>query len=207
MKKGFTLVEMLIVIGIIAILLAASLASFSKMSKTADKTRAQEAVDNARTALTALYQAKGMWPKRIRDGASSERRLNERVAYVLSNQGYLTLATGNDKTLVGKDQFGLLTPWAEKLVKHLGTRASLSTKVTGTSTVEDHILYYAIDYDGDGIIENVDVGGEAIDIRATAAVWSIGKSGGNGGKPWPYSEGRKKDDVYSWTIGQTREVR
>ena len=63
-------------------------------------------------------------------------------------------------------------------------------------------MRYAIDLNGDGVIPGVQVGGETIDIRATAAVWCCGKDG----KMESYSAGLKKDDVYSWTIGQTRGV-
>ena len=70
-------------------------------------------------------------------------------------------------------------------------------------TVDDHILRFAIDYDGDGIIEGANVGGETIDIRATAAVWCCGKDG----KIEAYSQGLRRDDVYSWTKGQTQNDR
>jgi len=84
--------------------------------------------------------------------------------------------------------------------------ATEGTKVDGGATIADHRLHFAVDVDGDGVISGVDVGGETIDIRATAVVWCIGKSGGQGGQPWPYSIGQKKDDVYSWSVGQTKAV-
>ena len=46
-------------------------------------------------------------------------------------------------------------------------------------------------------------GGETVDIRATAAVWCCGKDG----VIEAYAIGLRKDDVYSWTVGQTKEVR
>ena len=59
-RNAFTLVEMLVVIGIIAILTGASIGAFSKMTKTAERAKCQELVSNTATALTALYQQTGI---------------------------------------------------------------------------------------------------------------------------------------------------
>lgn len=210
MRKGFTLVEMLVVIGIIVILMGAAIAGYSKVTKSAERAREQELVSNVATALTALYQEEGTWPKRLVNGAGSDGRLTADVAYALAANGrhYLSLSA-EDGRLIGFDRFGIVTTWASAVIKRAGTAASLGTKVAGTSkTVEDHILHYAIDTDGDGIVENVSVGGASIPaIRATAVVWSCGKDGVV--SPYPYLSGSKSggiDDVYSWAPGQARDV-
>ena len=53
-------------------------------------------------------------------------------------------------------------------------------------------------------LESVSVSGagETIRVRATAAVWCAGKDG----RLENYRDGLKSDDVYSWTVGQTRGV-
>ena len=61
-RKGFTLVEMLVVMGIIAILSGALLAGFGQITKNAQRTRAQETVSNVATALNMLLQKKGGRP-------------------------------------------------------------------------------------------------------------------------------------------------
>ena len=120
----------------------------------------------------------------------------------------MTLTTNNEKDkskatqLAGYDCFGIVTPWALAEIKRRGSSASLSTKVSGGGTIQDHILRYAIDLDGDGVISGVQVGGESVDIRANAVVWCCGKDG----KIEAYSEGLKADDIYSWTVGQTKGV-
>ena len=53
-KSGFTLVEMLVVIGIIAILAAASMVGYSKVVKSARRAKNQELVSNAATALAQI---------------------------------------------------------------------------------------------------------------------------------------------------------
>ena len=209
LRPAFTLLEMMVVIGIIIILIGASVGGYSRMTKAAEKARLQELVSNAATALTALYNDEGAWPKCIVRNGATDGRLDENVAYALvsGSKSYFSLTTAN-RTLSGIDRFGIVTPWATAVIKRLGTSAALESIVSGTTTIQDHILHYAVDLDGDGIIKGATVGGESVDVRATAIVWSIGKSGGSKGQPWPYSKGRtKSDDVYSWTLGQTQNVK
>lgn len=203
-RRGFTLVEMLVVIGIIAMLMGVMLAGVSVFVKSAEKARCQELVANAAVALTALYQKEGAWPRALISAQNTERGLDEKAAVPLAKGGYMSLTMNNDKTqLAGYDKFGVVTPWAFSVIKRKGSSASLSTRISSGGTIQSHILHYAIDLDGDGVIPDVQVGGETIAVRATAVVWCCGKDG----KMEPYTRGLKGDDVYSWTIGQTREVR
>ena len=207
-RQGFTLIELLVVIGIIAVLIGVSVGGYSSMTKAADKANAQELVNNVATALTALYQQEGNWPKRLATGArSGDGQLDEEVCIPLAKRGCISLTTtgsGDSLKLAGNDRFGIITPWATAVVKRRGSSAQKDDRV-GTQTVEKHRLHYALDLEGRGVVE-ARIGGETVKIRATAAVWCIGKSGGDGGDPWPYSVGDRKGDVYSWTRGQTKDV-
>ena len=215
--RGFTLIEMLVVIGIIAVLVGASIGGFAAMTKSAEKARAQELVSNVATALTAMFQQEGVWPKRLAAEGKTDGRLDAKTAYALvaGTTQYLSL-TKKGTQLGGHDRFGVITPWAMQVVKRLGDKATQGSKV-GTMTVDDHVLHFALDLDGDGKILGANVGGQSVDIRATAAVWCGGKDGII--SPYPYagggSGGRGKnssaspgrcDDVYSWTPGQTKDV-
>lgn len=217
-RAGFTLVEMLVVIGIITVLIGASIGGYSAMTRSAERARCQELVANTATALTALFQQEGHWPKRLRENGSSDGKLDADVAYALvaGSTKYMSLTTKDGK-LSGIDRFGIVTPWAATALKSQGTSGSLSTRV-GSATVGDHILHFALDLDGDGIIDGANVGGKSVSIRATAAVWCCGKdgvispypygSGGSGGKGASGGQaGAKGDDVYSWSPGQTRSVK
>lgn len=206
--RGFTLIEMLVVIGILAILIGVSISSFSKMTKSAERARAQELVSNAATALAAIYETDGVWPKYIRDHGANDGEMDEKVASILGNRGFMSVTLVKDveadtKKAGGLDRFGIVTPWARKVIERKGSGATLSTPVFGSSTVQKHRLHYAVDLDGGGVADAT-VGGESVPVRAIAAVWCIGKSGGKDGDCWPYSKGRKKDDVYSWSYGQTQ---
>ena len=204
-RRGFTLIELLVVIGIIATLMGVMLGSVSAFLKSADKARCQELVANTATALVALYQKEGAWPRALIKGHNSNNMLDENAALPLAIGRHMTLTTNDDKTrLAGYDRFGVVTPWAFTVIKNRGTAASLSTKVPRGGTIQDHVIRYALDLDGDGVIEGVSIGGESIDIRATAAVWWCALDPSS--KPYSYTDGLKKGSVYSWTVGQTREV-
>ena len=198
-RGGFTLVEMLVVIGIIAVLVGATVGAFSKMTKTAEKAKCDELVKNTATALTALFQKEGMWPRVLRQNGQTDGRLDATAAYPLKD--YMSLTTSGQQ-LSGLDRFGIVTPWATAHIKRRGTSASLGDKVA-LGTLEDHILHFAVDLDGDGMILGASVGGETIDVRATAIVWCCGKDG----KLEAYSHGLRTDDVYSWSKGQTQSVK
>lgn len=220
LDKGFTLVEMLVVMGIIAVLIAASLGGYSAMTKSAEKQKCQELVSNTATALTALFNDKGYWPEALLKGnAGQDAQLDEKAAYPLAVGNYMSLAYDKaKKATIGLDACGVVDPWALVVVKRAGSGASASTPVPGGKTVGDHVLHYALDLDGNGIVEGASVGGTPIDVRATAIVWSCGKDGvvssypyaggGGGGKGSNNGASKgKADDVYSWTPGQTRNVK
>ena len=197
-KPAFTLIEMLVVIGIIAALIAASIGAYSGVTKAAEKTKAQDLVAQVALALATMYdQNGGEWPKRIAMVGEKGGRLDDLAAYALISGGtkYLTLEASGGK-LVGYDRFGVLDPWGVQILKRKGRSASIGD-------VEDHLLWFAVDGDGDGIISGATVGGESVDVRATAIVWCAGKDG----KMEPYSRGTRKDDVYSWNVGQTKNVK
>ena len=217
-RKGFTLIEMLVVLGIIAVLIGASIGGYSSMTKSAERARCQELVSNTATALTALFQNEGSWPKRLAEQGATDGKLDERAAYALVANGrsYFSLTKSTDgRSLGGHDRFGIVTPWAQAVIKRQGSSASKGSKV-GSKTVDDHILHYALDLDGDGKIEGASVGGQSVDVRATAIVWCCGKAGvidpypyanGSGGKGATTASGGKTDNVYSWTPAQTRDVK
>jgi len=197
-RQGFTLIEMLVVMGIIAVLIGASLVSFTKMSRSADKTKANELVSQTATALAAIYEADGMWPKSIRDANKDPEkgRLDDKIALILAKRGYMSLSLNKDSTkLVGRDRFGILTPWATKVVERLGSEATESTSVGSSGTVKDNILNFAVDLNGDGEITAEESGGRtgATLIRATVAVWCTSKDG--------------KERVQSWTKDQARKIK
>ena len=218
-RKGFSLVEMLVVIGIIAVLVAASLGGYSAVTKSAERTKCREIVTQAAIALMTLYQNEGTWPRRLATEGKTDGRLDAECARQLvagenvdmygkkTLTSYYALRLDDDGKPTGYDRFGIVTPWAADVLRRAGRDANLQTVVStsrhGPKTVEDHLLHFAVDLDGDGIIEGAMVGGESVTVRATAIVWCAGKDG----HMEPYSRGLREDDVYSWSPGQAKMVK
>ena len=198
MKKGFSLVEMLVVIGIIAVLIGASIGGFSKMTKSAERAKARELVSNVATALSVMYQEEGCWPARLRKNGGCGQ-LDETAAYALvAKKKYMSLTVENEQ-LAGLDRFGIVTPWAATVIRRKGHAASAMDLVSGGATVRDHILWYAVDLDGDGITNvNSDDGG-SVKVRATACVWCCDKDGKVGSVN---KVGRNSGGIFSYSADQ-----
>ncbi len=204
-RRGFTLIEMLVVIGIIAILAGAGMATFSSATGRAQKAKGQELVSNVATALTAIYQKDGCWPHRILAAGNGEGEITAEIAYDLAKKKVMALTTdpnnsSNHKT-VGLDRLGVVSPWATAVIKRAGKgTVSDTTKVPSGGTIHDHRLRFAVDTDGKGFVQ-ANVGGETLTSRGPAAVWCCGMDG----KIEKYSDGLRKDDIYSWNKQQIKK--
>ena len=201
MKKGFTLVEMLVVIGIIVVLAGAAIGAFSGATKRAQVARGRELVSNVATALSTIYQQDGRWPKALVDAnGADENRLGKEAGAVLARKGVLSLSyEKNDSghyTLVGVDRFGVVDPWAMQKLRNTDG-ASLGTKVPSGGTVADHIVRFAIDTEGAGLVRAT-VCGKSITVRAQAIAWSCGPDG----KFDSLDNMGRSDDIFSFREGQ-----
>ena len=222
-RNGFTLVEMLVVIGIIAVLIAASLGAYSFATARAQKARGRELVSNVATAIGVFYQRQNRWPPSLLAESEGEGRLTAKAAYVLAR--YVEKENNNDnepvedrprgemgltydihsKELSGLDRCGIVTPWAMEVMKKLPPGDSgLSARVPSGGTVQDHQLHFAVDADGRGFVE-ARLKGKTVKIRGTVAVWCWGMNGVEDDYEGSMSGRGKCDDIYSWTRAQ--EVR
>ena len=228
-RTGFTLIEMMVVIGIIGILAAALTGGYSYMVKSAQRAKAVEAVSNARTALEALYIRKdGMWPTHILRARTHEggyHVMDENVAKVLAQNDLLNVDCkkpdegqdpsdlGNYK-LRGVDRCGIADPWGQDVLRRLGTTSSdgnalLKKEVSSGGRVEDHLIYFAVDQDEDGFVTKEE-GAPVKKVRAKVITWCAGADGGLGNCSSDKAgkvtvNGRvvsNGDNVYSWQRAQ-----
>ena len=210
-KSGFTLIELMVVIGMIAIISGALMMGFGRITKSAQRAKAVEAVSNAAQALSILRQkSSSAWPKVILDygGADGQGKgMVVDVAKKFAEKALLSVSCKNpspksgetaDYTPIGLSRCGVVDPWAENVLKR--PRSELSTKVPSGGTVQDHIIYYAVDRDGDGITEAT-IGGQNIKVRAEAIAWCAGADGVIA----PYANRGRSDDVYSWDAAKEKK--
>lgn len=211
MKKGFTLVEILVVIAIIAILMSVTVGSYSFFVNRAQNQRAQNLVSETATALQTLIANGGKVPDSLLTASRGEGVLDERGAACLAVKKLMSLSYRTSEEdgetvyrLTGNDRFGLVTPWATDVLKKLPQGQGDSAKVPSGGTVRDHRLHFAIDDDGDGVTE-ARLGSRTVKVRKTAVVWCWGKNGKE--DDYEMSMGGKgdADDIYSWAKDQ--EVR
>ena len=67
-KKGFTFIEMLAVIGIVAVLIVVTAMSYAKFAASGETAKCQELVRNTATAMAAIFNRDGFWPQKQRGG-------------------------------------------------------------------------------------------------------------------------------------------
>jgi prepilin-type N-terminal cleavage/methylation domain-containing protein len=194
-SKGFTLIEMLVVIGIIAILSGALMMGFGRVTKSAQRAKATELVSQAAQALVILRQRNdGVWPAVLGNfggGDGAGRGMVAEVAKAFGNSSLLGIAMKGGLP-IGISRFGVVDPWAEAVLKR-DSNAQIGSAVPSGGTVQDHIIYFAVDKDGDGIT-TATVGGQQVNVRAEAIAWCAGADG----KLAPYAQRGRSDDIYSW---------
>lgn len=204
-RRGFTLIEMLVVIGIIGVLTGVGIATYTSVTKHAQKAQAQELVSNVATALTAIYEKDGCWPKRIYAAGNGKGEITAAIAYDIAKKKMMALSIDtqneNNHETIGADRLGIVTPWAMKVIKAKGkSGATDGTPVPSGGNIGDHRLRFAVDTEGKGFVK-ANVEGELLTIRGSAAVWCCGMDG----KFERYTEGLRKDDVYSWSPSQVEK--
>ena len=188
------------------------------------RSKAVEAVSNARAALEVLYVRRdNTWPPAILHARTHEggfHVMDENVAKELFRNNLLNVdckKTDSKKegleayTLRGVDRFGIVDPWAQDVLRKLKDQGTRSSAVPSGGTVEDHLIYFAVDQNGDGFVDVSE--GAPVKVRAMTITWCAGADGdlGDCSTDKQYKtevNGRtvsNGDNIYSWRRDQ--EVR
>jgi prepilin-type N-terminal cleavage/methylation domain-containing protein len=199
-NKGFTLVEMLVVMGLIGLLVAMMTGALQYVQTTARQAQAQELVSNVATALTIYIQREGTWPQEI---LTSGGVVNNQVCKVLQQARLLDVTTVKSDGNINQnspERFGLLSPWGQRMLKrNPRTTASLGGLPTDAQ-LRRHMLQFRVDIDYDGKIDSGDsllgpIPGQGGVIRASAIVWTCGPNGKDDGSTGAKNE---RENRQSW---------
>lgn len=221
-KGGFTLVELLIVIGIIGLLSTVLVVSFGRVRKVAMRNEAQKIVDQAKVSLEAVLLNTQSWPAVLQNYMA--QGFTKEVCWYLQQKKMMDLTTKEilrvsstgaamqkevwEWSKTSLDRFGLLDPWGRNALK-INVNASDENAELGngnTTKFKDHLLQYRLDLNGDGFIDSSDCRGcsmpvEGMRVRAKVIVWSRGEDGlddGENASRYP------KDDSLSWSLTELR---
>ena len=204
-NKGFTLVEMLVVMGLIGLLVAMMTGALQYVQTTARQHQAQELVSNVATALTIYISREGVWPKEILESGGV---VDNEVCKVLQQAKLLDVTTVKSDGSINQnspERFGLFSPWGQRMIKlNPKLTASLGSLPANTA-LRKHMLQFRVDINLDGKIDSSDgqlgaLPGEGGSIiRASAMVWACGPNGKEDG-----STGAKnpRENRQSWGGGR-----
>ena len=199
-NKGFTLVEMLVVMGLIGLLVAMMTGALKYAQNVAWQARAQELVSNVATALTIYISREGVWPKEILESGGV---VDNEVCKVLQQAKLLDVTTVKSDGNINQnspERFGLLSPWGQRLLRRNPKMTASAGALPADSLLRRHMLQFRVDINYDGKIDSSDatlgsIPGRGGVIRASAIVWACGPNGKDDGSTGAQHE---RENRQSW---------
>jgi type IV pilus assembly protein PilA len=95
-QKGFTLIELMIVVAIIGILAAIAIPAYSDYTKRAKVTELVTAASACKASVSEFFQAQGAFPADINEAGCSATTTDKIDALTLGADGVITVESGID---------------------------------------------------------------------------------------------------------------
>ena len=92
-QKGFTLIELMIVVAIIGILAAIAIPAYSDYTKRAKVTELVTAASACKASVSEYFQAQGAFPPDLASAGCSSNKTNKISGLTLSNAGVITVTS------------------------------------------------------------------------------------------------------------------
>jgi len=138
-QKGFTLIELMIVVAIIAILAAIAIPAYQDYLVRTQVSEGAVLTDGAKTAVAEFYSNKGTYPSaNASAGLAKETSISGKyVSQVLVANGLITAKFGNEAntaiTATGKDTFVLSPVTNAGSISWTCTKSTVNPKYLPTS--------------------------------------------------------------------------
>ena len=193
-RSGFTLVEMLVVIGIIGILSGSLVGTVTHMKSVAKKVKARDAISDAKIALNCYLQQEGEWDE---DMLVDHAAMTREVCIELRNKQTIDYAPDSG---LGLDRFGMLDSWGRDSLRRSPAITSEDESGDDGIDIGDRLLQFRVDKNYDGYVDESEDSPMGVKIRANVIIWSRGPDGQDdfdssnpkAANRYPY------DDLLSW---------
>ncbi len=173
-SAGFTLVEMLVVIGILGIIASGLVSGVGHLKRVAERSRAQIAVNNTKVALTVYLQSEREWHRTM----TERLEMDYDVSKILSRAKLLDLVIpDNPETSTSLDRFGLLDEWGRKALRRNPNITSDSQRGEDGLPIRDRRIQFRLDLNYDGYVDASEGSPNGLRIRSSVVVWSRGPDG------------------------------
>ena len=169
-RAGFTLVEMLVVIGIIGILAGSLVGTVVHLQKIAKKVKAQDSISDAKIALNCYLQQEGEWHELMLQALV----MNRDVCVELRNKQTIDYAPESG---LGLDRFGILDSWGRDSLRRSHSITSGSQAGDDGIRISDRLLQFRLDENYDGYVDQTEGSPKGVKVRANVIIWSRGPDG------------------------------
>lgn len=176
---GFTLIEMLVVIGIIGLLMGLLFPAIQALKNAANRARAEQDLASFDTAIKGYFSEYGKYPLQV--DATQDR------VYVDTTYVQLLQILRADSSYVNIDQ------WNSRRTVYL----EVAEKAVVAGALKDpwgNDYKVAVDMDFDNSTDTSAASGYGVISNRTVTAWSFGRDGVSGS-----NAAERKDDVLSWT--------